>query len=213
MSSKIKPNLYNDLHPTTSLKKTGFKDIKTALDTIDLVKYRSIKYQFDVINTMYNRAKFHPNKTEFMEEAMKIFSKWLKKYKKIKKQEDKLYPWLSIEIIERFKKLANEHKVSKVSGKLKKSSKTDNEFFQMYKLVKGKAYKLQYIPVKNNKPDGQDYWSYRISFIKSRLAQIKKLNTPLYYKEGKYKGLPTKQHLVLILHGYSPDPKLYFMSP
>ncbi len=75
----------------------------------------------------------------------------------------------------------------------------------MYKLVQGKAHKLQYIPIKKDKPEGQDYWSYRIGFIKSRLGQMKKANTPLYWKEGKYKGLPTKQHLVLILHAYSPD--------
>jgi hypothetical protein len=209
MSSKIKPDLYNDLHPTKSLKKTGFKDKKTALNTIDLVKHRSLKYQFDVINTMYNRAKFHPNKTENMEEAMNIFSKWLKNYKKNKKQEDKHYPWLSIETIKSFEKLASEYKVSEVSRGIKKSSKTDNGFFQIYRYVKGKSYKLQYIPIKENKPEGQDYWSYRIGFIKSRLAQMKKLNIPLYYKEGKYKGLPTKQHLVLIFHAYSPNKNLY----
>jgi hypothetical protein len=206
-NTNTKPNLYNDLHPTKSLKKTGFKDKKTAIKTIDLVKHRSIKYQFDVINTMYNRAKFHPNKTKNMEEAMDIFSKWLKNYKKIKKQEDRLYDWLSIETVSQFEKLANEYKVGEVSRGIKKSTKTDKGFFQMYKFVKGKAYKLQYIPVKENKPEGQDYWSYRINFINSRLAQMKKFNTPLYYTEGKYKGLPTKQHLVLILHAYSPDKK------
>ncbi len=203
--TKTKPNLYNDLHPSKSLKKTGFKDKQTALDTIEMIKSRSLKYQFDVINTMYNRAKFHPNKTESMEEAMRIFYSWLKKYPKIKKQEDKLYPWIPLETVEKFLKLANEYKVGEVSRGIKKSSKTDKGFFQMYKLVKGKGYKLQYIPIKENKPEGQDYWSYRIGFIKSRLAQMKKANTPLYLKEGKYKGLPTKQHLVLILHAYSPD--------
>ena len=65
---------------------------------------------------------------------------------------------------------------------------------------------MQYIPVKINKPDGQDYWSYRMNFIKSRLGQIRSVRSKgLYYTEGKYKGLPTKQHLILILHGYSPD--------
>jgi hypothetical protein len=54
-----------------------------------------------------------------------------------------------------------------------------------------------------------DYWSYRIGFIKSRLGQMKNTHTPLYYSQGKYKGLPTKQHLILILHAYSPDKKIY----
>jgi len=34
-----------------------------------------------------------------------------------------------------------------------------------------------------------------------------KSNTPLYYKSGKYKDLPTKQHLILIMNSYSPDPR------
>ena len=34
-----------------------------------------------VVNTMYNRAKYHPHQTDNMKEAMKIFSIWLKKHK------------------------------------------------------------------------------------------------------------------------------------
>lgn len=204
-----KPELYNDLHPKKSLKNTGFKNKKIALETIKLVSSRSLRYQFDVINTMYNRAKYHPNRTKDMEQAMEIFSRWLKTYKKNKKKEEKLYPWLPLEIIKKYEKLADIYKVGEVSRGIKSSTKTDKGFYQMYKKVKGKSHKLQYIPVKYNKPDGQDYWSYRIGFIKSRLGQMKKSNTSLYYLEGKYKGLPTKQHLILILHGFSPDKKIY----
>jgi len=205
---KTKPDLYNDLHPTKSLKYTGFKNKEVALRTIDLIKKRSLKYQFDVINTMYNRAKYHPHKTDDMEQAMKIFSKWLKKYPIIKKKEDGLYPWLSLKKINEFIELAYEYGVGQVLIGIKPSTKTDKGFYQMYKQVE-KPYKLQYIPVKENKPDGPDYWSYRISFIKSRLEQIKKSDTQLYFSKGKYKGLPTKQHLILILHGFSPDKNIY----
>ena len=31
---------------------------------------------------MYNRAKYHPHQTSEMQDAMKVFSQWLKKYKK-----------------------------------------------------------------------------------------------------------------------------------
>jgi hypothetical protein len=207
--SKSKPELYNDLHPETSLKKTGFKDIKTALRTIKLVSKRSLKYQFDVINTMYNRAKYHPNRTKDMDDAMNIFFTWLKDYKKKKDKEDKKYPWIKLEIIKKFENLADEYNVGLVSRGIKKSSKTDNGFLQMLKKVKGKSHKLQYIPVKVSYPSGMDYWSYRIGFIKSRLGQMKNSSTPLYYTQGKYKGLPTPQHLILILHAYSPDKKIY----
>jgi hypothetical protein len=191
------------------LKKTGFKDKKTALRTIKLVSARSLKYQFDVINTMYNRAKYHPNRTNDMEEAMEIFFVWLKDYNKKKDNEDKKYPWIELKIIKKFENLAIEYNIELVSGKIKKSSKTDNGFLQMFKKVNGKSYKLQYIPVKATNPSGMDYWSYRIDEIKSRLKQMKNSSTPLYYTQGKYKGLPTPQHLILILYAYSPDKKIY----
>ena len=158
---------------------------------------------------MYNRAKYHPNRTNDMEDAMKIFFTWLKDYKKKKENEDKKYPWINLDVIKKFENLANEYNIGLVCRGIKKSSKTDNGFLQMFKKVNGKSYKLQYIPVKTSNPSGMDYWSYRIGFIKSRLGQMKKSSTPLYYTQGKYKGLPTKQHLILILHAYSPDKKIY----
>jgi hypothetical protein len=204
-----KTHLYNDFHPNSSLKNTGFKNIKKAENTVKLVSKRSLKYQFDVINTMYNRAKFHPHKTKEMQDAMKIFRKWLQKYPNNKKKEDSKYPWLSLEIISKYEKIANIYGVSEVARGIKKSTITDKGFLQMYKEANGKSYKLQYIPVKLNKPEKADYWSYRIRFLNSRLGQMKKSNTPLYYSEGKYKGLPTKQHIILIMHAYSPDKNIY----
>jgi hypothetical protein len=204
-----KPNLYNDLHPDKSVKNTGFKDKETAIKTINLISKRSLKYQFDVINTMYNRAKFHPHKTKQMEEAMNMFSEWLKKYPKNKKNEEKKYPWLPLNTVIKYEKLASIYNISEVARGIKKGTRTDKGFLKMYKEVKGKFYKLQYIPIKSDNPIGQDYWSYRIGFINSRLGQMKKANTELYYTTGKYSGLPTKQHLILILHGFSPDKNLY----
>ena len=204
-NKKSKLHLYNDFHPNKSLKNTGFKDAQTAEKTIKLVSKRSLRYQFDVINTMYNRAKFHPHKTKDMEVAMEIFKKWLEKYPKLKKEEDSKYPWLPLKTISKYEKIADLYGVSKVARGIEKGTKTDKGFLEMYKEVNGKANKLQYIPVKLNKPESQDYWSYRIGFLNARVGQIKKAKTPLYYTEGKFKGLPTKQHIILIMHGYSPD--------
>ena len=39
----------------------------------------------NVIATMLGRAKNHPNKTRDMEDAIKIFGDWMKKYKSKKK--------------------------------------------------------------------------------------------------------------------------------
>ena len=68
-----KAQLYNDLHPDKSLKNTGFKDHNTAIKTIKMISKRSLRYQFDVINTMYNRAKYHPHINEDMKKKLADF--------------------------------------------------------------------------------------------------------------------------------------------
>ena len=73
-------SLYEDYKPETTIKNLGFKNKEKAIYTIKKIKNKSLKYQKSVINTMYNRAKYHPNRTKDMEDAMKIFKKWLNKY-------------------------------------------------------------------------------------------------------------------------------------
>jgi hypothetical protein len=201
-SKKSKSKLYTDDHPTLSLKGTGFKDAQTANKTIKLIEKRSLKYQYDVVNTMYNRAKYHPHQTQEMIDAMKIFKKWLQDYKK-KKEEEPDYKFLPLSTVLKYEKIAKLYGVSKVARGLMPSTKTDEGFLKVYKKVQS-PHKLQYIPVMKNKPEGQDYYSFRNSFIKSRLGQMKASKTPLFYTEGKYKGLPTKQHIILIMYAYSP---------
>lgn len=70
-------SLYVDYNPKTTLKGTGFKNAETADKTIQLIKNRDLTYQKRVILTMYNRAKFHPYRTNDMEKAMVVFKKWL----------------------------------------------------------------------------------------------------------------------------------------
>ena len=43
---------------------------------------------------MYNRAKYHKNQIKEMKDAINIYKKWLKKYKKKKNIEDKKYPYM-----------------------------------------------------------------------------------------------------------------------
>jgi len=78
---KINKSLYEDKHPQTSTKGTGFKDKQKAIDTLKIIKNRDLIYQKRVINTMYNRAKYHSYQTTDMKKAMKIFKEWLKKHK------------------------------------------------------------------------------------------------------------------------------------
>jgi len=78
----INYSLYNDEHPETSTKGTGFKDKQKAIDTLKIIKNRDLTYQKQIVTTMYNRAKFHPHQTKEMRDAMKVYFDWLKKYKK-----------------------------------------------------------------------------------------------------------------------------------
>jgi len=77
----VNKSLYNDDHPNTSTKGTGFKDKQKALDTLKIIKNRDMTYQKQVVNTMYNRAKYHPFQTPEMKDAMKVFDEWLNKHK------------------------------------------------------------------------------------------------------------------------------------
>lgn len=76
---KDNKSLYKDDHPKTSTKGTGFKDKKKALETLKIIKECDMIYQKQVVNTMYNRAKYHPNQTKSMKDAMKVFKKWIDK--------------------------------------------------------------------------------------------------------------------------------------
>jgi len=78
MKKNVNKSLYNDDHPETSTKGTGFKDKQKALDTLKIIKNRDMKYKKLLVTTMYNRAKYHPHQTSDMREAMKVYAKWLK---------------------------------------------------------------------------------------------------------------------------------------
>ena len=84
-NKKIKPlnlSLFSDYNPKTTTSGLGFKDKEKAIHTIKLIKNRDLRYQVNVIATMLGRAKKHPHKTKNMNEAIKIFSLWMKNYKK-----------------------------------------------------------------------------------------------------------------------------------
>ena len=86
-NKKIKPlnlSLFSDYNPKTTTHGLGFKDKEKALHTVKAIKNRDLKYQVNVIATMLGRAKRHPYKTRNMKDAIKVFSLWMKNYKKNK---------------------------------------------------------------------------------------------------------------------------------
>ena len=87
INKKIKPlnlSLFSDYNPKTTTYGLGFKDKAKALYTVEAIKNRDLKYQVNVVATMLGRAKKHPYKTKNMKDAIKVFSLWMKNYKKNK---------------------------------------------------------------------------------------------------------------------------------
>jgi hypothetical protein len=71
-------SLYSNSDRKKSRTKIGYGNAKRASETLKNIKRFDKSYQKQIVNTMYNRAKFHANQTSDMREAMKIFKKWLK---------------------------------------------------------------------------------------------------------------------------------------
>ena len=204
-------DLFSDKSPETTVPGTGFKDLKTAKHTLKIMKNRDIDYQFQVINTMYNRGlevikrTFNENNIKNIKEALEIFKKWLEDYKKNDRGKE-LMKYLPLPIIKKFEKLAEYYNISRKSRGLEKSIKSDYGFLEIYKKVKGDKKKLRNLPIKKDNPDGDTWDRYRNSFCKRRISMIKyHKNYKMYHTEGKLKGLPTPMHVVLIMWAYSPD--------
>jgi hypothetical protein len=79
MVQKKNLSLYEDKHPEKSKKGMGFKNKKKAIETLKMLKGLDMTYQKQVVLTMYNRAKYHPYRTEDMLEAMKVYKIWMNK--------------------------------------------------------------------------------------------------------------------------------------
>lgn len=82
--------LYNNARDSS--KKTlgtGYGSAKKARDTLKIIKSLPEVKQKQIVITMFNRAKFHKYRTKDMEEAMNIFSTWMKE-KNIKHSKKKM---------------------------------------------------------------------------------------------------------------------------
>ena len=200
-------NLYTNAHPEKTLK-VGFKNASTAISTIHKVEKskKSNHHKYLIIHTMYYRAKYHPHQTKEMKEAMKIFKEWLNEKKIRKKQKGGDLSYLPLSIILPFEKLADYYQISKKARGLEKPTTTNEGFLVVYKRMKDPK-KLKDIPCKKSNPNGVHWDRKRNIEIKGKIGQMKRFHIPLYHKEGILKGLPTKMHVILVMWGYSPDPK------
>lgn len=150
---KIKSiELYTDAHPKSTIKGTGYKDKETALKTLELIKEKPLNKQFLIVNVLYQRAKYHKHQTKSILEAMNVFEKWLKKHKKsMSGGSKKKLPYLSLELVNTYEKLAEYYNVSRKARGLEKPSTSDEGFLVVYRKVKGNEKLMETIPCKSNK--------------------------------------------------------------
>ena len=203
---KIKSiELYTNAHPKSTMKGIGYKNKKIALKTLKIIKGKSMKKQFLIINILYQRAKYHKNKTKNMIEAMNIFEKWLNNYKKMKGGVKKL-PYLPLSLVNAYEKLADYYNVSRKARGLEKPSTSNEGFLVVYRKVKGNEKLMENIPCRKDKKNGVKWNRKREIEILGKLGQAKSMKLNFFHKSGPLKGLPTVIHINMIMWAYSPYP-------
>lgn len=58
--------------------KSGYSSKEIAEQTLKNLRGFPKEYKMQVVNTMYNRAKYHKYQTKGMRDAMRVYSRWLK---------------------------------------------------------------------------------------------------------------------------------------
>lgn len=210
-------HLYTDDNPATTIHGTGFKDKAAAERTLDLIKDRSLIYQFQTVNTMYHRAKHHPSmrkapegsaSTADMRAAMELFRHWL----------DVKYP------AERdalraggFKPLLSKRAIQRYLPKIEESKSIDSEakrFAKVYaELPKGK--KLGNVLVDDSKPTEPDWEKKRYEVLNELVPKDKEGGDDTWKLSELWTDDRTvsEQHLGLIAWAWSPVPESKIPSP
>jgi hypothetical protein len=76
VSPKYNKSLYSSGNKKPKIK-TGYGSEEIAKQTLKNIKGYPKVYKLQVVNTMYNRAKYHKYQTPGMKQAMKIYKNWL----------------------------------------------------------------------------------------------------------------------------------------
>lgn len=154
-----------------------------------MVSERSLLYQWQVINTMYNRAKHHPHKTKDIEKAIAIFGTWLgETYPKAKANQRV------------FKPLAKKT-IEALLPDLEARSGVDTTFAEIY-IGLDRKKRLANVLVDDNKPEGPDWDRTRVDALNKLVPDEDKEfdHEELWDKDGAL----SDYHLALIAWAWSP---------
>lgn len=186
----------------------GFKDKEKAQETLRILDGRDTCYQFYVVNSMFHRAKLCIKRTKDeekirnMEEAMAVFEAWLDDYRAHNRSKENC-PYLPLEVIDAYVPLAEHYGIT-VSSKDGK----EPTFLDVYRKADGDMKKLRTTPVSEENEDDKAALTWDIQRnrkLKEKLTQIRENHLPLFETDIDLKGLPTRDHMDLILLAYSPD--------
>ncbi|XP_046396946.1 uncharacterized protein LOC124163883 [Ischnura elegans] len=186
----------------------GFKDKEKAQETVRILDGRDPCYAFYVVNSMFHRAKLcikrtkDEEKIKHMEEAMAVFEAWLDDYRAHNRARENC-AYLPLDVIEGYLPLAKRYG-------LPSESSDEPTFLNAYRKAEGEMKKLRTVPVDENHKDEVNghvlTWDIeRNRRLKAKLTEIRENHLPLFETDIDLKGLPTKDHMELILLAYSPD--------
>lgn len=180
-----------------------------ALNTIKMMKGRDITYQFQVINTMYYRAKSvlkrtkNATKQSSIQEAIDTFEPWLIDYKENGRKSEML-SHLKLSLMQKFEPLADYYKI-------------DKSYFNLYTKIQGdpKALRISSVPKdliddNHNKKSKSTTWDiYRNQKLLTLKQEWENSDDDKLYHEddSELKGLPTLIHMKMIMFGYTPHDK------
>lgn len=189
-------HLYTDDNPATTLHGTGFKDAATARHTIELVHKRSLLYQFQIINTMYYRAKHHPHSSnnKDMQAAMAVFRNWL----------DETYPTARDAQVD-FKPLLRKDVVEKYLPRMR-DRKLDTKWSEKY-IELPKTKRLANVLVDDEKPGEADLAIARQDALAALMKETGFDEPPSKNDESLWDGHGdgvSSWHLKCIAYGWSP---------
>ncbi|KAJ8873632.1 hypothetical protein PR048_024454 [Dryococelus australis] len=181
----------------------GFKDKDKALETIKLLDGRDISFQFQIINSMYHRAKVILKRTKDAEkvqnltEAVETFETWLNDYRAHSRAKEN-FTYLPLEVVEGYDKLAERYGI-------KGPENGTPSFLQVYKAAEGDLKKLRVLKVDKDDESSVTWDVNRNRNLKSVSERIRLDHLPLYETDQEYRGLPSKEHVEMIMWGYSPE--------
>ena len=200
-------HLYTDDNPATTIHGTGFKDKAAAERTLELIAKRSLIYQFQTVNTMYNRAKHHPSMKKKVEgsagladmkAAMSVFRTWL----------DETYPAERDALRARgFKPLLSKTCVEHYLKQIEKSDdiSVDAKSFAGVYVALPKGKKLGNVLVDNRKPTEPDWEKQRYESL-SQLVPSGSEDAGSWGQSDLWTDSRevTSRHLELIAWAWSP---------